>query len=87
MCTTVPPAKSSTPHLPQEPVRVPGPVRERRVDEQAEQDDEDAGSCEKRTRSAKAPRDERRRDDGELQLKEREEQQRESSARVADRGA
>ena len=41
MCTTVPPAKSSTPQLAQEAVRVPRPVRQRRVDEQAEQHHEE----------------------------------------------
>ena len=41
MCTTVPPAKSRTPHLRRKPVRVPGPVRERAVDEEAEEDHEE----------------------------------------------
>ena len=61
--------------LAEEPVRVPGPVRERTVDEEAEQADERDVAPEPHALGER-PGDQRRRDDGELQVEEREEHQR-----------
>ena len=86
MWTTVPPAKSSTPHLPQPALRVPCHVRERRVDEEAEQDHEEQVAREPDP-LGEGPGDERRGDDRELQLEQREEQQRDGRREVRVCGA
>ena len=61
--------------LAQEPVRMPGPVRQRRVDEEREQRHEHQVGAEAHP-LGKGARDQRRRDDRELQLEQREQQQR-----------
>ena len=61
--------------LPEEALRVPGPVRQRRVDEEREQRHEDQVGAEPHALGKRAG-DQRRRDDRELQLEEREQQHR-----------
>ena len=65
--------------LAQEPLRMPRPVRERRVDDEAEKHTNSRYAAEAHALGERAG-DQRRRDDGELQLEQREQQQRESWA-------
>ena len=67
MCTTVPPAKSSTPASAPGSRRAPDPVRDRRVDQQRPQP-MNHSRAENFMRSAKAPADQRRGDDREGHL-------------------
>ena len=72
--TTMPPAKSTTPHL-GEKAAAPDPMDEGDVDEQAPEHEEDQVGR-KLTRSANAPLIKRRGDDGEHHLEEEEGEER-----------
>ena len=80
MCTTVPPAKSSTPSLCRNPSGCQVQCASGAVDEQAEQAHEQQVAREPHPLGERAG-DQRRRDDRELQLEQREERPAESSAR------
>ena len=72
--------------LPQEALRMPRPMRQRAVDEDAEQADEHQIGREAHALGKRAG-DQRRRDDGELQLKHREEDERDRRRQIGMRRA